>query len=135
MRKSLSLLLVPAIALGGCSILGHHGSSSPDEFAVARNAPLVVPPDFTLTPPPAGTVTNGPENAQQQAIQVLFGGPAPRSQGETSMLEAAGRDQASLGIRSTAGSPDTNVVDLGSTTQTLLAAPDSNSQIASAQVP
>ena len=29
--------------------------SAPDEFAVARNAPLVIPPDYTLTPPVAGT--------------------------------------------------------------------------------
>ena len=136
MRKAISAaVIVAAVATSGCAAVRGRSNNTPDEFAVARNAPLVVPPDFTLTPPPAGTVTNGPENAQQQAIQVLFGGPAPRSQGETSMLEAAGRDQASLGIRSTAGSPDTNVVDLGSTTQTLLAAPDSNSQIASAQVP
>ena len=28
---------------------------APDEFQVARNAPLVIPPDYTLTPPVAGT--------------------------------------------------------------------------------
>jgi hypothetical protein len=138
MRKSLSILLIPALALGGCAVFGSQargGGGTPDEFAVARNAPLVIPPDFTLTPPAAGTVTNGPENAQQQAIQVLFGGPAARSASERTMLEQAGRDQASLGIRSTAGSPDTNVADLGSTTRAILAAPETSSQIASAQVP
>ena len=29
--------------------------NSPDEFAVARNAPLIIPPDFSLAPPVAGT--------------------------------------------------------------------------------
>lgn len=132
MRKTLSLLLIPAIALGACA---HRQANSADEFAVVRNAPLVIPPDFTLTPPPAGTVTNGPANAQQQAIDAIFGGPAPRSALETGMLNEAGRDQVALGIRSTAGSPDTNIVDLGDITRSLLVAPETNSQIASAQVP
>lgn len=134
MRKSLSLLLIPAIALGGCSVFNRH-TATPDEFAVARNAPLVIPPDFTLTPPAAGTVTNTPQDAQSQAIEALFGGPAPRSAAERSMLDAAGRDQAALGIRSTVGDPKTSIVDLGSATQTVISAPQSQSQIASAQVP
>ena len=53
--------------------------AGPDEFAVARNAPLVVPPDFSLAPPVAGTAGCRPSDAQQQAIDALFGGPAPRS--------------------------------------------------------
>jgi hypothetical protein len=134
MRKSLTLILIPAIALGGCSIL--RGSrSSPDEFAVARNAPLVIPPDYTLTPPVAGTVTSTPQDAQSQAIEALFGGPAPRSQSETGLLDAAGRDRAALGARSVAGDPDTAVVDLGAVTRAVIAAPESDSEVASAQVP
>jgi len=135
MRKSLTLILIPALALGGCSVFAPKRSVAPDEFAVARNAPLVIPPDFSLTPPAAGTVTNSPQDAQQQAIEALFGGPAPRPPSETSLLDAAGRDQAALGARSIAGDPETNVVDLGATTQAIIAAPESNSDIASAQVP
>jgi len=110
-------------------------TSTPDEFAVARNAPLVIPPDFSLTPPAAGTVTNSPQDAQSQAIEALFGGPAPRSQTETSILERAGRDRAQVGARSTAGDPDTRVVDKGAVTSAILAAPEQDAQIASAQVP
>lgn len=135
MRKSLTLVLLPAVMLGGCQILGGGGRNAPDEFAVARNAPLVVPPDFSLTPPVAGTVTGGPAAAQQQAIEALFGGPAPRSDSERSLLERAGRDRAALGIRSTVGYPDTDIVDLGAVTQTILQAQPANSEIASAQVP
>jgi len=134
MRKSLIFALLPAIALGGCAILGG-GSRSADEFAVARNAPLVIPPDFTLRPPVAGAPATGPADAQQQAIEALFGGPAPRSRSETSLLDAAGRDRALIGARSTAGDPDTNVIDLGPVTQTILAARPANSAVASAQVP
>ena len=136
MRKSLSLALLPAFALGGCALFGiGGGGGQASEFAVARNAPLVIPPDFSLTPPVAGTAVTGPADAQQQAIDALFGGPAPRSQSETSLLDQAGRDRALVGARSTAGDPDTNVVDLGPITQTVLSAQTADSQVASARIP
>ena len=134
MRKAF-LLIAPAVLLGGCSLFGTGQPKSLDEFAVARNAPLVIPPDYSLTPPVAGTVSMTAQDAQTQAIEALFGGPAPRSSTETSMLERAGRDRASLGIRSTAGDPDTRVVDKGQTTQAILAAPPADSETASAQTP
>jgi len=132
MRKSLVLVIIAATAVGACSSMR---SRSPDEFAVARNAPLVIPPDFSLTPPVAGTVTSSPQDAQQQAIEALFGGPAPRSASEAALLDTAGRDRAALGARSIVGDPDTNVIDLGAATQTIIAAPQSDSDIASAQIP
>ena len=63
----------------------------------------------------------------QQAIDALFGGPAPRSAAETSMLDEAGRADAALGIRSTVWDPDTRVVDKGPETLQILSAPASNS--------
>jgi len=78
MRKVL-ILIAPAILLAGCSVFGGGKQKSLDEFAVARNAPLVIPPDYSLTPPVAGTVSMTAQDAQGQAIQALFGGPAPRS--------------------------------------------------------
>ena len=130
MRKAIALTLVlSALAVSGCGTK----QESLDEFAVARNAPLVIPPDYTLTPPVAGTVSSTAESAQTQAIEALFGGPSPRSQTETSMLERAGRDRAALGARSVAGDPETRVVDKGQTTVTILSAPEGDTQIASAQ--
>ena len=135
MSKALPLaILLPALALGGCSILA--GKQAPlDEFAVARNAPLVIPPDYTLTPPVAGTVSTSAESAQQQAIEALFGGPSPRSQTETILLQEAGRDRAPVGARSTAGDPATRVVDKGNTTRAILAAPATQSPDATASPP
>ena len=121
-----------ALALGGC---GLGKQKALDEFAVARNAPLIIPPDYSLTPPVAGTVSLSAENAQAQAIEALFGGPAPRSATETSVLDAAGRDRVATGIRSTAGDPATNVVDKGASTQAIIAAPQGDGTDASAQTP
>ena len=133
MRKALVLIsILPAVALAGCSSLFGSKQQSLDEFAVARNAPLVIPPDYTLTPPVAGTISSTAESAQAQAIEALFGGPAPRSQTETSMLEAAGRDRVTIGVRSTAGDPETRVVDKGQTTLTIINAPEGDTQTASA---
>ena len=135
MRKLIpTLLILPAIALGGCSLLAGK-TKSLDEFAVARNAPLVIPPDYSLTPPVAGTVSSTAEGAQAQAIEALFGGPAPRSQSEATMLNNAGRDRAVIGARSVAGDPDTRVVDKGAQTQAIIAAPEANSAEATAQPP
>lgn len=134
MRKLVPLLALSAVALSGCAFLSGK-RTAPDEFQVARNAPLVIPPDYTLTPPVAGTAALTPQDAQQQAIDALFGGPAPRSQSETSVLEAAGRDRVATGIRSNVGDPATNVVDKGATTQTIIAAPEGDGQDASAQTP
>jgi hypothetical protein len=134
MRKAIALTFVlPALAIGGCSIFGGNQAKSLDEFAVARNAPLVIPPDYTLTPPVAGTVSSTAESAQAQAIEALFGGPSPRSETETSLLERAGRDRAALGVRSIAGDPETRVVDKGQTTIAILNAPESATQTASAE--
>jgi len=134
MRKlTPALLLLPALALGGCAMLSGK-RAAPDEFAVVRNAPLIIPPDYTLTPPVAGTAAISPTDAQAQAIEALFGGPAPRSSAETSLLERAGRDRAAIGARSSVGDPNTRIVDKGTVTAVILSTPETDGQDASAQV-
>jgi PBP1b-binding outer membrane lipoprotein LpoB len=88
MRNAVPILMI-AVALSGCTLF--RKSQAPDEFAVARNAPLIIPPDFTLT--------------------------------------------ATIGIRSTAGDPDTRVIDKGNVTTAILNTPQRDGQVASAQVP
>jgi hypothetical protein len=133
MRKAVSaLVIVAAVATSGCSIF-RTGPRTPDEFAVARNAPLIIPPDYTLAPPVAGTAGTTTD-VQQQAVDALFGGPAPRSQSEMSLLDQAGRDIAKIGIRSTAWDPDTRIVDKGPATLSILSAPAADTTIASAQI-
>ena len=126
------------LALSGAALLGacaHHGigGGGPDEFAVQREAPLVVPPDFALTPPQPGAPRPAEGTAAQQALQALFGGSAPRSATETNALNRAGT--ADPGIRSAVGSPTTNTVDKGTTTQAILAAPEGDGPSASAAIP
>jgi hypothetical protein len=133
MHKALTAILaVAAVATSGCAT--HRGRQAvADEFQVARNAPLIIPPDFSLAPPVAGTQGLSAGEAQQQAIDALFGGPAPRSASETSLLDEAGRGDAPIGIRSTVWDQDTRVVDKGAETLQILSAPAANTTVATAQ--
>ena len=128
-----SLVIAGAMSLAACASHGVSNRDRPDEFAVQRQAPLVVPPDFSLVPPQPGAPRPAEGTAAQQALQALFGGPAPRSATETSALNRAGT--ADPGIRSAVGSPTTFTVDKGTTTQAILAAPEGDGQVASAAIP
>lgn len=139
MRNLKILMALPAatLALAGCGSSGLFGSANarPDEFAVARAAPLVVPPDFALTPPAPGAPSPAAPDSRAQAVEALFGGPAPRSASETAMLREAEADRAAPGARSIVGDPQTVVVDKGATTQTILAVPEGPGQEATVTTP
>jgi hypothetical protein len=131
MRKL--VLIATGIALAGSlSACGKNGydRARPDEFAVARQAPLVIPPDFALVPPRPGAPRPQDTSPSAQALDALFGGSQARSASENATLDAAGRTSAEVGARSTAGSPTTNVVDKGTTTRDIIAAPEGDGQAA-----
>lgn len=133
MRKTLLALILGTALLGGCASGGLFNRNAPDEFAVQRQAPLVVPPDFNLAPPAPGAPRPAEGTAADQALEALFGGPAPRSQVETSLLERAGTVAPS--IRSTVGDPDTHTVAKGRVTRDILAAPEGDGGAAQAVIP
>ena len=136
MRKSVTLIATLAVAasLSACAQNGYN-RERPDEFAVARQQPLVVPPDFSLVPPQPGAPRPQDGTAQNQALDAMFGGSAARSPSENAALDAAGRTSADQSARSTAGSPTTPVVDKGATTRDIVAAPEGDGQAARANTP
>lgn len=135
MRK----FLMACAALTGAATLSACGSSSvfdrdrPDEFAVSRAAPLIVPPDFALTPPQPGAPRPQDGDTQQQVLEALFGGTAPRSAVESAVIKGAGT--AEPGIRSSVGDPNTNTINKGSVTRDIIAAPEGDGQNAQAAIP
>ena len=135
MRKATTLILLAASAamLAGCGSSGVFNRERPDEFAVQRQAPLVVPPDFNLVPPAPGAPRPAEGSASQQALDTLFGGTAPRSGVETSALDQAG--SAAPGIRSMIGDEKTNTVDKGAVTRNIIAAPQGDGREAQAVIP
>jgi hypothetical protein len=138
MRKMVMgvLGLAGLTALAGCGggkggVMGH---AAPDEFAVQRRAPLVIPPDFALTPPRPGAPRPQEADSSTLALQAMFGGQAARSESEGALTTRAG-STPDAGIRSTAGDPNTTVVDKGGATRDILSAPESTGTDATASVP
>ena len=136
MRKSAPLILLAGAsamlaACGGGG--GVFDRARPDEFAVQRQAPLVVPPDFTLTPPAPGAPRPSEGTAAEQALDALFGGPAPRSRVEASVIDRAGA--AAPSIRSQVGDTGTNTVAKGRVTRDIIAAPEGDGQSATTVIP
>lgn len=130
--------LALAAALGGCAKTKATGfgarNGAPNEFAVGRAPPLTIPPDFSLRPPKPGAPRPQEASASSQALAAMFGGTAATSPGQQALVDAAGGAQ-DTGIRSEAGSPGTDVVDKGATTQAILSAPPGPGQSATASTP
>jgi Protein of unknown function (DUF3035) len=132
-RKILATLATSAmlLSLSGCGTTGLFGGKG-NAVPVSRAAPLVVPPDYALAPIASAT-PRAEGNTQDQVIESLFGGAAPRSASEAAIVKSAGN--ADLGIRSTVGDPDTVTINKGSVTRDIIAAPEGDGQAAQAVIP
>jgi hypothetical protein len=130
MRKFVPLAagLTCVALLSGCGAGRSLDRARPDEFAVARQAPLVIPPDFALVPPQPGAAEQRVERLGVGCGILRAGGAAARSPAESGVIADAGADNDDPGIRSSAGDPGTTVVDKGSTTRDIVAAPEGDGQ-------
>src|SRR3546814_20675450 len=107
----------------------------PDEMAVSRQAPLVVPPDFSLVPPAPGAARPGTDSTPEQTLQALFGGPSQRSATETQVPAEAHADTANPGIRRAVGRPGTNVLATATPTRKLITTPEAHAPPTAASTP
>jgi hypothetical protein len=142
--KTALLLSLPLLmtALSGCQSVSKsyqtlydwdiRGNDAAQTATTSRVAPLVVPPDYALKPLQNAPVRSN-EGKQEVVLDALFGGPAERSVGESSVGTLAGSAEA--GIRSTVGDPDTVTVNKGSVTRDIIAAPEGDGQTAQAAIP
>jgi uncharacterized lipoprotein len=131
--KTLCFLAGSAALLSGCGTSGLWNRQRPDEFAVQRQAPLVVPPDFALAPPKPGAPRPDAPTAEELAQDALFGPPQARSAIESHALSQAG--DAAPGIRSNVGDPATHTVDKGQITRNVVAAPQGDGASAQVSIP
>ncbi len=141
MKNKLILIAATAGLLSGCASAQDAGQalwdwdirgSAPAGPATSRAAPLVVPPDFALTPSQA-VATRPQDGGQEQVLEAVFGGAATRSATERALATSAGA--ADPGIRSSVGDPQTNTVNKGSVTRDIIAAPEGDGQNAQAVIP
>jgi hypothetical protein len=145
MTRAVLLLSLASFLLAACGSSGFLNRKRPDEFAVGRAAPLVIPPDFNLAPPAPGSPRPLATESQQQALEALFGPGVtlpPPSQTERDMLENLRANAADPMIRNYAGEAKgadqrTMTVDKGVFLRELLDAPPStrNPSVARVTIP
>jgi hypothetical protein len=126
-----AVIVVAAVAVAACGgktkLSNRH---APDEFAISRAAPLIVPPDYSLTPPRPGQPRALGQDGQTQAVEALFGPGSrvpPKSPAEEQLLDKAGavgnnNPRAEPAVRSSAADPKTLTVDKGAFLRELMSA-------------
>ena len=142
-RKSRKVLqagiacLALVLVLGGCSGVRDSlglGKNAPDEFAVVKKAPLIVPPDYKLRPPRPGAPRptavmpvdearsavfgkkSGSQSAAATGKGILLGNKrpgVPKSAGEIALLQTAGADPSQANVRSIIRHETTSVAEKG----------------------
>lgn len=98
--------LAAAAAASGCSSVSRAigaERSAPDEFRVVTQAPLTLPPDYNLRPPRPGEARPQELAPDENARAALFGQDigVAASQGERTLVAAAGAEAADPNIRDT----------------------------------
>lgn len=102
-------MLLLGVGLTGCQSFREAAGmtkSSPDEFAVATKAPLIIPPDYNLKPPLPGAAPTNQVGPTEAAETALYGGRQPvtstqgqLSAGEQELLTKAGASNSNDMIR------------------------------------
>ena len=106
--RTMTLLAVVAAAASasGCASISNAlggGKVSPDEFRVVSQAPLTLPPDYSLRPPRPGEARPQELQPTEEARQSSFGQAvgASASQGERQLVGDAHADATDPNIRDT----------------------------------
>jgi hypothetical protein len=103
MTKSFLILAAGAAlaATTACSSTGGGNGSTPNEFRVVTKAPLIVPPEYSLRPPAAGSTTPTEVEAATTSVTTAFGTTLGQtaSPAEKALVAAAGANAANPAVR------------------------------------
>ncbi|MDX1541798.1 MAG: DUF3035 domain-containing protein [Geminicoccaceae bacterium] len=108
-RSTIGLVIGAGLLMTGCSgslgdTLGF-GKRAPDEFAVVKRQPLIVPPDYDLRPPDPNARGPLPRRADARARSALTGVPVDERGGGSAADVAAGSAGEAALIRRSAEVP------------------------------
>jgi hypothetical protein len=75
MKSKILFGAVALTSLSGCGSTGVFDRERPDEFAVTKSTPLVVPADLNTLPPPNGGAAAATKDSRQDVLDAMFGPP------------------------------------------------------------
>lgn len=127
------LILLPVFTLGACSTMkkiAGKEKNSPDEFAVVTRPPLILPPEYNLTPPEPGEAKPQELASSVETLRALFPDNAnvvPEvSSGEMALLRAI-EAQPLADIRSNVND-ETEVVEKGTVLEDIVGVEERDSR-------
>lgn len=77
MKRKMILAGFAVAALSGCGTTSIYDRERPDEFAVTRSKPIVVPTEFVLPAPTPDAPRPQDGDTKQLVLDAMFGGTAP----------------------------------------------------------
>jgi uncharacterized lipoprotein len=77
MKRKLILAGIAAALVSGCGTTSIYDRERPDEFAVTRAKPIVVPSEFNLPVPTPDAPRPQDGDSKEQVLEAMFGGAAP----------------------------------------------------------
>ena len=73
MKPVLLIAAGAALAVTSACSSGSGGARTPDEFRVVTKAPLIIPPEYALRPPPAGGSLPAEVDPDRTEVATAFG--------------------------------------------------------------
>lgn len=117
--RSIAVIGLACLGLAACGTVNDQlglSKNRPDEFAVMRKAPLVLPPNYNLRPPRPGAAGPQEQSAQEAGARAVFGDdrmapPLGASPGEVVLLDRAGASEADTRIRQVVDEETASIVE------------------------
>ncbi|MFT5776180.1 DUF3035 domain-containing protein [Hyphomonas sp.] len=100
-----ALALISACSSGG-------GTRTPDEFRVVTKAPLIIPPEYALRPPPAGGSLPAEVDPNRTEVATAFGTTVGKdaSKSERALVALAGANAVNPMVRSQVDYDETKTI-------------------------
>ena len=112
MKPVLLIAAGAALAATTACTSGAAGARTPDEFRVVTKAPLIVPPEYALRPPPAGGSLPSEVDSTLTEVATAFGTTvgADASKSERALVAAAGANAVNPMVRSQVDYEETKTI-------------------------
>ena len=112
MKPVLLIAAGAALAVTSACSSGSGGARTPDEFRVVTKAPLIIPPEYALRPPPAGGSLPAEVDPNRTEVATAFGTTVGKdaSKSERALVASAGANAVNPMVRSQVDYDETKTI-------------------------